>query len=75
MNCVGYGHELFVPTAVSRLVASDQQDADTAGIESIENAIRTALMLDTQLSHIRESGAANGIGMGRVSAGPNSSRT
>jgi hypothetical protein len=63
INRVGLRHELFVPTAVSRLVTADQKDAHTARVKGIENAIRAALVLDSQLAHVRILGAANRVGL------------
>src|SRR6266568_496435 len=45
-------NELLIPTVVSGLVASDQQDRDAARIESIEHPIRTSRVLNAKLAHM-----------------------
>ena len=56
-------HELFVPPVVSGLVPANKQDANPARVKSIQHPLRTALMLNSQFSHILIPGAVNRVGL------------
>jgi hypothetical protein len=56
VDFVGQGHKFFVPVRLAGLVASDEQNRGTPGIEGKENAIWPSLVLASQLTHIRKPG-------------------
>src|SRR5258706_10457742 len=42
----------LIPSPISRLIASQEQDCSTARIERVENAERSAGVLNAQLPHV-----------------------
>ena len=55
--------ELFVPSVMSRLVATDQEDGDAPRVERVEDPIGAPVVLDPKLSHVA---MARGLNPGAV---------
>jgi len=54
-----------IPAVVTALVAADQQNRRAARIESVQDAIRFALVLNPKLTHLTEPRAAHIGAMGK----------
>jgi len=55
IKAIGNWHKGVVPSIVSRLAVTNQQNCHPTRIKGVENSIGVTLMLDTQLSHVRVS--------------------
>jgi hypothetical protein len=55
IKTIGNWHKGAVPSIVSRLAATNQQNRHPTRIKGVENSIGVTLMLDTQLSYVRVS--------------------
>jgi hypothetical protein len=63
IDCIGPGNKFLIPAGIARFVTADQQNSGSPSIERVQNPIRSALMLTSQLFHVRVAGAGNRIGM------------
>lgn len=54
VDSIRHWDELFVPSVLSRFVSTDQQEGNAAWIEGVQDTIRTALVLNSQFSHVAE---------------------
>jgi len=63
VDCISFRHELLVPPGIARLVSADEKHPGPARIESVEDTVRTALVLNPQFAHVGELRATNCIGI------------
>jgi hypothetical protein len=60
------GNEDFVPTVNASLVSADEQDCVAARVKGVKDAIRFALMLNAQFTHLTVLGAFDVSAMGKT---------
>lgn len=65
VNLVGQRHVYFIPPLVASLVAADQQDRCPPRVKSVKHPVRSSLMLNTQLAHVRVSRPADVAAVGK----------